>query len=107
MDALLAIVKFLVDEIFSKPFYLVGLMTAVGLIALRRPTSQVIGGTVKATMGVLILVAGAGTVVNALEPLGKTIPGAPRAGGGVPTNEALRALAQSKYGALTPWLMVL
>src|SRR3989449_5315965 len=107
MDVLLAIVKFLVDEIFSKPFYLVGLMTAVGLIALRRPTSQVIGGTVKATMGVLILVAGASTVVNALEPLGKLILGATGASGGVPTNQAILALAQSKYGALTPWLVFL
>src|SRR5438093_1282753 len=71
MDALLAIVKFLVDEIFSKPFYLVGLMTAVGLIALRRPTSQVIGGTVKAPVGFLILVVGAGTAMNALDPLAR------------------------------------
>jgi len=107
MDALLASGKFLVDEIFSKPFYLVGLMTAVGLIALRRHTSQVIGGTVKATMGFLILVAGAGTVVNALEPLGKLILGATGASGVVPTNEAIVALAQSKYGALTAWLMFL
>src|SRR5207249_3760980 len=73
----------------------------------RRPTSQVIGGTVKATMGFLILVAGAGTVVNALEPLGKLILGATGASGVVPTNEAIVALAQSKYGALTAWLMFL
>ncbi len=105
MDILLAIVKFLVDEIFSKPFYLVGLMTAVGLIALRRPTSQVIGGTVKATMGFLILVVGAVTVINSLDPLGKLLLGATGVRGVVPTNEAIVALAQSKYGALTAWLM--
>src|SRR2546428_9589943 len=106
MDVLLAIVKFLVDEIFSKPFYLVGRMTAVGLIALRRPWSQVIGGTVKATMGFLILVAGAVTVINALEPLGTLLLGATGARGVVPTNEAIVALAQSRYGSLTAWLMV-
>src|SRR2546425_8874997 len=105
MDVLLAIVKFLVDEIFSKPFYLVGLMTAVGLIALRRPWSQVIGGTVKATMGFLILVAGAVTVINALAPLGTLLLGATGARGVVPTNEAIVALAQSRYGSLTAWLM--
>src|SRR5256886_5132495 len=106
MDVLLAIVKFLVDEIFSKPFCLVGLMTAVGLIALRRPWSQVIGGTVKATMGVLILVVGAVTVINALEPLGKLLLGATGARGVVPTNEAIVALAQSRYGSLTAPLVV-
>src|SRR5256712_10433630 len=105
MDVLLAIVKFFVDEIFSKPFYLVGLMTAVGLIALRRPWGQVIGGTAKATMGFLILVVGAVTVINALDPLGKLLLGATGARGVVPTNEAIVALAQSRYGSLTAWLM--
>jgi PTS system ascorbate-specific IIC component len=105
MDSLVAIVKFLVDEIFSKPFYLVGLMTAVGLIALRRPTSQIIGGTIKATMGFLILVVGAVTVINSLDPLGRLLLGATGVRGVVPTNEAIVALAQSKYGALTAWLM--
>jgi len=105
MNVLVAVVKFLVDEIFSKPYYLVGLMTAVGLIALRRPWSQVIGGTIKATMGFLILVVGAVTVINALDPLGKLILGATGARGVVPTNEAIVALAQTQYGALTAWLM--
>src|SRR2546427_6723963 len=106
MDVLLAIVKFLVDEIFSKPFYLVGLMTAVGLIALRRPWGQVIGGTAKATMGFLILVVGAVTVINALDPLGELLLGATGARGVVPTNEAIVALAQSRYGSLTARLVV-
>jgi PTS system ascorbate-specific IIC component len=100
-----AIVKFLVDEIFSKPAYLVGLMTAVGLIALRKPASQVIGGTIKATMGFLILVVGAVTVINALDPLGKLLLGATGARGVVPTNEAIVALAQAQYGQLTAALM--
>jgi PTS system ascorbate-specific IIC component len=105
MQVIVAIIKFFVDEIFSKPYYLVGLMTAVGLVALRRPWSQVIGGTVKATMGFLILVVGAVTVINALDPLGKLILGATGARGVVPTNEAIVALAQREYGALTAWLM--
>lgn len=107
MDILLSIVKFLVDEIFSKPFYLVGLMAAVGLIALRKPWSEVIGGTLKATMGFLILVVGAVTVINALSPLGTMIIGATGLRGVVPLNEAIVALAQQQYGALTAWLMFL
>lgn len=105
MEVVNAVVKFLVDEIFSKPFYLVGLMTAIGLIALGRPWSQVIGSTLKATMGFLILVVGAVTVINALDPLGKLILGAAGARGVVPTNEAIVALAQAQYGQLTATLM--
>jgi len=107
MDILTAIVDFLVDEIFSKPFYLVGLMTAIGLIALRKPLSAIVGGTLKATMGFLILVVGAVTVINALDPLGKLILGATGAKGVVPLNEAIVALAQSQYGAVTAYLMFL
>src|SRR2546425_7219615 len=101
MDVLLAIVKFLVDEIFSKPFYLVGLMTAVGLIALRRPWSQVIGGTLQATLGVLILLVGAVTVVNPLDPLGEVLLRATGARGVGPTDEAIVVPAQSRHGART------
>jgi PTS system ascorbate-specific IIC component len=93
MDVLVAILGFLVNEIFSKPYYLVGLMTAIGLIALRKPISQIIGGTLKATMGFLILVVGAVTVIQALDPLGKLILGATGIRGVVPTNEAIVALA--------------
>ncbi|MCS6963220.1 MAG: PTS ascorbate transporter subunit IIC [Thermoflexus sp.] len=107
MEILVAIVRFLVDEIFSKPYYLVGLMTAIGLIALGRPISQILGGTIKATMGFLILVVGAVTVINALDPLGKLILGATGVRGVVPTNEAIVALAQKEYGALTATMMFL
>jgi len=107
MEILLAIIGFLVNEVFSKPYYLVGLMTAIGLIALRRPISQIIGGTLKATMGFLILVVGAITVIQALDPLGKLILGATGVRGVVPTNEAIVALAQQEYGQLTATLMFL
>src|SRR3972149_2382420 len=107
MEFLPAIVDFRGDEIFSKPFYLVGLMTAIGLIALRKPLSAVIGGTLKATMGFLILVVGAVTVINALDPLGTLILGSTGVQGVVPTNEAIVALAQSQFGAQTASLMFL
>jgi PTS system ascorbate-specific IIC component len=105
MDIINDIVSFLVNSIFSVPAYLVGLMTAIGLIALRKPLSAVIGGTLKATMGFLILVVGAVTVINALNPLGTLILGSTGVQGVVPTNEAIVALAQSQYGATTAYLM--
>jgi PTS system ascorbate-specific IIC component len=107
MDIINDIVSFLVNSIFSVPAYLVGLMTAIGLIALRKPLSAVIGGTLKATMGFLILVVGAVTVINALDPLGTLILGSTGVQGVVPTNEAIVALAQSQFGAQTAYLMFL
>lgn len=107
MDIIVGIVEFIVNEILSKPFYLVGLMTAVGLIALRKSFGDVVGGTLKATMGFLILVVGAVTVINALDPLGRLILSATGAHGVIPTNEAIVAIAAEKYGAVVAWLMAL
>src|SRR5215469_11237147 len=87
MNVVVAVAQFLVNEVLSKPFYLVGLMTALGLVALRRPAGEVVSGALKATMGFLILGVGANTVVAALTPLGTLILGAVSAQGVVPTNE--------------------
>jgi ascorbate PTS system EIIC component len=106
LDAIRAIAEFLVEDVLSQPYYLVGLMTAVGLIALRKRAGEVLGGALKATLGFLILVVGATTVVNALDPLGKLILGATGARGVVPTNEAIVALAQAEYGAVVAWTMI-
>ena len=106
MDVIRAIAEFLVEQVLSQPFYLVGLMTAVGLIALRKRAGDVIGGALKATLGFLILVVGATTVVNALTPLGNLILGATGAQGVVPTNEAIVALAQESYGPVVAWTMI-
>ncbi len=40
MDALTGFINFLVQEVFSKPAYLVGLMTAVGLSFIFRGIAQ-------------------------------------------------------------------
>jgi ascorbate PTS system EIIC component len=106
LDVIRAIAEFLVNDVLSQPYYLVGLVTAVGLIALRKGPGEVIGGALKATLGFLILVVGATTVVNALNPLGTMILGATGAQGVVPTNEAIVALAQSQYGAVVAWTMI-
>lgn len=107
MDVLTGLINFLVQEVFSKPAYLVGLMTAVGLIALGKKPGEIVGGTLKATLGFLILIVGAVAVINALDPLGKLILGVTNAQGVVPTNEAIVALAQSQYGGVTAWVMFL
>lgn len=107
MNVVLSIAQFIVNEILSQPAYLIGIITAVGLIALRKSTGQIIGGAIKATLGFLLIGAGAGLVVASLQPLGTMIQGALGAHGVIPTNEAIVAIAQDEYGAQVTWLMIL
>ncbi|MDO5646266.1 MAG: PTS ascorbate transporter subunit IIC [Dermabacter sp.] len=107
MDLVLSLATFVVNELLSVPAFLIGLITAVGLIALKRSTGQVIGGAIKATLGFLLIGAGAGLVVGSLTPLGIMIQGALGTQGVVPTNEAIVGIAQADYGAQVSWLMIL
>ena len=107
MDWLVAVAEFIVNEILSVPAYLIGIITAVGLFALRKSIGQVIGGALKATLGFLLIGAGATLVVASLEPLGVMLQGATGAHGVVPTNEAIVGIAQNRYGAQVAWLMIL
>ena len=107
MDWMVGIAEFLVNEILAVPAYLIGIITGVGLIALRKSSGQVIGGALKATLGFLLISAGAGLVTSSLEPLGVMIQGAAGSQGVVPTNEAIVGIAQEQFGARVAWLMIL
>ncbi len=107
MNILLAIAQFLVNEILSVPAFLIGIITAIGLLALRKSVGQVIGGGLKAVLGFLLIGAGATLVTASLAPLGTMIQGALGAQGVVPTNEAIAGIAQQQYGAQVAWLMIL
>ncbi|MEU2721134.1 PTS ascorbate transporter subunit IIC [Streptomyces smyrnaeus] len=106
MDWLVTIAQFLVNEILSVPAYLIGLITAAGLLALKKSAGQIVGGAIKATLGFLLIGAGAGLVVSSLAPLGEMIQGATGAHGVIPTNEAIVGIAQDKFGARVAWLMI-
>ena len=99
MNVLIAISQFIVNEILSVPAYLIGIITAVGLIALRKSAGQVVGGAIKAVLGFLLISAGATLVTASLDPLGTMIQGALGAQGVVPTNEAIVGIAQEQFGA--------
>ncbi|MFP7365419.1 PTS ascorbate transporter subunit IIC [Corynebacterium callunae] len=103
----LTIPLFLVNEILAVPAFLIGIITAVGLGAMGRSTGQVIGGAIKATLGFLLIGAGASLVTASLEPMGAMIMGATGMKGVVPTNEAIAGIAQQQYGAQVAWLMIL
>ena len=107
MDWLVPILNFIGNEILNVPAYLIGIITAVGLIALRRNTGQVIGGGLKAALGFMILGAGAGVVVSSLDPLGDLILTVSGARGVIPTNEAITAIAAETYGAQAAYILSL
>ncbi|WP_433548901.1 PTS ascorbate transporter subunit IIC [Streptomyces sp. CA-294286] len=106
MEWLVSFAEFLVNEVLSQPAYLIGIITAVGLIALRKSAGQILGGAIKATLGFLLIGAGAGLVVGSLAPLGEMIQGSTGAHGVIPTNEAIVGIAQAEFGARVAWLMI-
>ncbi|MDJ0376418.1 PTS ascorbate transporter subunit IIC [Cryobacterium sp. PH31-L1] len=106
MEWFLVILDFIGQQILNVPAYLVGIITAVGLIALRRPVGTIIGGSLKAALGFLILGAGAGVVVASLTPLGDLILKVTGAQGVIPTNEVITALAAEEFGATSAYVLV-
>lgn len=53
----------------SQPSLLLGLVAAIGLIALKKPATRVIAGFVKTAVGVLILTTGSGAIVSTFRPI--------------------------------------
>ncbi|SDS04080.1 PTS ascorbate transporter subunit IIC [Agrococcus carbonis] len=107
MEWFVDILNFIGQQILNVPAYLIGLITAIGLIALGRSAGQVIGGGLKAALGFLILGAGAGVVVGSLTPLGDLILAVTGAQGVIPTNEVITAIASEQYGATSAYVLVL
>jgi PTS system ascorbate-specific IIC component len=98
------ILKLLMD-ILSTPAVLVALISLVGLIILKKPASEIIKGTTKTFLGFLVISAGAGIIVGSLEPFGKMFEEAFNVNGVVPNNEAIVAMALTKYGSATAFIM--
>jgi PTS system ascorbate-specific IIC component len=95
VDQLTYIINWIAKDIFGVPAYLVGIMTAIALIASRKGLGDIVGGALKATLGFIILGIGAGAVIGALNPLGALITGAFGVEGVVPTNEAITAIVSN------------
>ena len=60
----MSVVLSFVAEFLSSPAIILGAVAGVGLVALRRPLSEVVTGVLKTMFGFLILLAGAGVIVN-------------------------------------------
>lgn len=100
-----AILSFLTD-ILQEPAFLMGIVAMVGLIALRKPKHQILTGTLGPILGYLMLSAGAGVIVENLEPLSAMIESGFNITGVVPNNEAVVSVAQQILGVETMSILV-
>lgn len=97
--------RFLMSDVLSEPSILVGLIALIGLIAQKKPATEVIKGTVKTVMGFLILGAGAGLIVSSLGDFAAIFHHAFGIPGVVPNNEAIVAVAQKSFGTEMAMIM--
>lgn len=93
-------------DLLSQPAIIAGLVVLVGLLALRKSATEVITGTVKAMLGMVILSAGATLIVNALTNFSTLFEAAFHMTGIVPSNEAGMGITLGKFGMVATFVFV-
>lgn len=96
---------FLLDAL-STPALLIGLITALGLTLQKTPISDVVKGTIKATLGFVVLQWGGEILVASLKTFGTLFEEAFHLQGVVPNNEAIVAIAIKEIGFTTSLIML-
>ena len=86
-------------DLFTSPAVIVALISLIGLSVQRKAFSDVLKGTVRTLVGFLVLAAGAGVVVGALDPFGAMFQEAFNVQGVVPNNEAIVGQVLLEYGS--------
>lgn len=92
-------------DLLSVPAILVGIFALIGLLVQKKSFSEVLSGTLKAILGLLVLGGGAGILVGSLNVFSEMATQAFGFQGVVPNNEAITALALEKYGTQTAMIM--
>ncbi len=106
MNFIIATLKFLVDQIFTAPAFLLGLTVLIGLILQKKPIGEIVTNTFKAIMGFLILALGAQTIFSALVPLNRMILGTVNAKGFLPTNDPIISLVQQRFEITVTYVVI-
>ncbi|MBU5454745.1 PTS ascorbate transporter subunit IIC [Caproiciproducens sp. MSJ-32] len=102
MESILSFLK----DVLNQPALLMGIMSFIGLIALRKPANKVLTGTLKPILGYLMLSAGADVIISNLSPLGEMIQEGFNITGVVPNNEAIVSVAQKVLGVETMSILI-
>ncbi len=102
----MGILKVISQDILTQPALLMGLISLIGLIAMKKSFNKTITGTLKPILGFLMLSAGADFIVANLNPLGQMIEYGFNITGVVPNNEAIVAIAQKVLGKETMFILL-
>ena len=101
------ILWFIINNFLTDATILIGIIVLIGLLVQKKSADQVIIGTMKAIMGVIILNTGsgvmAGVITNYLSPL---LLEAFHIEGLVPMTTSVVALATESYGATVAYIIV-
>lgn len=100
------LVQVIGNDILTNPAFLLGLISFIGLVALKKPINKLIMGTLKPMLGFIMLGAGADFIVKNLDYLGKMINKGFHITGVVPNNEAIVSIAQKVLGKETMFILV-
>lgn len=95
----------LIMDILSQPAVLISIIALIGLLIQKKSASDIIKGTTKTFLGFIVIAAGANVIVGSLDPFGKMFQEAFHVTGVVPNNEAIVAMALTKYGSITAFIM--
>lgn len=100
-----SILNILID-IASTPAILVALIAILGNVLQKKDTATTVKGGIKTFVGFLVVTAGAGVIEKSLAPFGEMFKVAFHMQGVVPNNEAIVALALTKFGTYTALIML-
>ena len=103
MDFLTALLR----QIVGNAALFAGIITLVGLLFQRKSVADVLKGTIKATVGILLLFGGVGILYEGLAPLGKALTDAYGVVGLMASNEITIGPILQQWGFELPLIVVL
>ncbi|MGX5373585.1 PTS ascorbate transporter subunit IIC [Bacillus cereus] len=98
--------EIIMRDILGTPAILVGFFAFIGLLLQRKAVADIVSGTLKTIMGFVIIGAGAGVLIGALDIFSQMFNHAFNVQGVIPNNEAITAAAQYEFGTSTALIMV-